>query len=159
MEVSIRLANKGDLGDIVKLNDQIQLQHTRQYPDNFKYPLDSVKVSRYFESLIDSEENVVIVATDNQSVIGYLYYEKRLHSGNIFTQGKSRFFIHHVLVDQGCRRLGTATSLFKWVEGAAREEGMSEIALDTMMLNHVAQLFFKQCGYNMSQIRFTKSLK
>ena len=156
--MDIRIATASDLDDLVRLNDQIQLQHAQQYPEEFKYPADQIEVRAFFESLIKSDTNTVLVATSENVVYAYLYYETHRIPENTFKFAKDRFYIHHILVDVSVRRSGTATALFKTVEEHARSEGIGNITLDTWMLNKDAHVYFEQIGFEVTQLLFSKSV-
>ena len=152
----IRLAKHSDLDDLIRLNDQIQRQHAEQYPEEFRYPADPNGVRDFFVSLLDSENNTVIVACESDRTVAYLYYELHEIPQNTFKFAKSRYYIHHVLVDESVRRSGTASALFEWVEKDARDNGVPQIALDTWMLNEDAHKFFERKGFQLTQLLFSK---
>jgi len=155
----IRPATNSDIDDLVLLNDQIQRLHAEQYPDEFRYPVDRGEIRDFFEGLLSSDNNTVIVACDESRTIGYLYYEIHSIPQNTFKLAKVRYYIHHVLVDENTRRLGTASALFDWVESDARENGVSQIVLDTWMKNSDAHEFFKRKGYELTQLLFSKPVE
>ena len=157
--MKIRAATRSDLEDLVRLNDQIQWQHANQYPHEFKYPADKEKVAEFFERLIDSDSNTVVVVCDKDQPIAYLYCELQRIPQNTFKFAKSRYYIHHILIDETVRRTGIASALFEWVEEQARGRGVSEIALDTWMLNKEAHEFFERKGFHLTQLLFSKALK
>ncbi|MEZ5551016.1 MAG: GNAT family N-acetyltransferase [Pseudomonadales bacterium] len=156
--MNIRIATVTDLNDLVRLNDQIQRQHAEQYPEEFKYPANSKEVAKFFATLIESDTDTVLVASNETGVYAYLYYEIQRIPENTFKYAKSRYYIHHVLVDSSVRRSGTASALFAKVEGRARPEGIAHIALDTWMLNKEAHDFFEWKGFTVTQLLFSKML-
>ena len=156
--MAIRLATTADLGDLVRLNDQIQLQHAEQYRHEFKYPTDAGGVSNFFCDLVSSDTDVVIVACDENSIYAYLWYEIHRIPENAFKYAKTRYYIQHVLVDSAIRRLGTASALFQWVENEAKINGVMQIALDSWSLNKHAHEFFERQGFEKTQLLFSKKL-
>lgn len=157
--MNIRRAIDSDLDDLVLLNDQIQRLHAEQYPDEFRYPTDPGDVRDFFIGLLNSEHNIVVVACEENRTVGYLYYEVHRIPQDTFKFAIIRYYIHHVLVDEYARRLGTASALFDWVEKEARDDGVSQIALDTWMRNADAHKFFKRKGYQLTQLLFSKPLE
>lgn len=156
--MAIRLATTADLADLVRLNDQIQLQHAEQYPHEFKYPADAEGVSNFFADLISGDTDVVIVAFDENGLYAYLWYAIHRIPENAFRYAKSRYYIQHVLVDTAIRRLGTASALFQWVENEAKTNGVTQIALDSWSLNKHAHEFFERQGFEKEQLVFSKKL-
>ena len=156
--MTIRLATTADLNDLVRLNDQIQHQHAEQYPEEFKYPANADEVSNFFDELISSETDIVLVAFDETSIFAYLWYAIQQIPENRFKYAKARYYIQQVLVDSAIRRLGTASTLFEWVENEAKNNGVTQIALDTWSLNKHAHDFFERQGFEKTQLLFTKKL-
>ena len=156
--MSIRPATTNDLPDLVRLNDQIQLQHVEQYPSEFKYPVEPHLVSEFFAMLVSSTSNEVIVAFDDENVLGYLWYETQEKAESPFKHAKLRFYIHHVCVDSRVRRGGVASALFDRVEQEARIASIAEIALDTWSMNKEGQDFFARQGFERIRLIYSKKL-
>ena len=156
--MAVRSALVSDLDELARLNDQIQHQHAILYPDEFKYPIDSVDVKIYFKSIIGSDENTVLVAESNDAVQAYLYYETQQRPENTFKFGFRRFYIHHVVVDAPYRRSGIATELFQAVEKRARLQGIRVIGLDSWALNTDAHVYFEQRGLDVCRLVYSKTL-
>jgi len=110
----VRTALNSDLAELVRLNNQIQQQHAILYPDEFKYPTVSADIRNYFKTLINSDQNTVLVVESDDAVQAYLYYELQQKPENAFKFGYKRFYIHHIVVDASFRRSGIgSSSLFK----------------------------------------------
>ena len=151
----IRAATEADLDHLVRLNDQVQAQHARAHPSQFKFPTDPGRVGKFFRRLLLKPALYgVIVAEGAGGVVGYLWFEKQNKPGSVFSHGKKRLLVHHVCVDEAHRRHGIARNLFGFVDGFAEAEGFDEVVLDTWADNAAARACFTALGFQPCRVTF-----
>ena len=78
---------------------------------------------------------------------------------NTFKLASTSYYINHVLVDESYRRKGIASDLFDWVAQKAAESGVTQIGLDTRVLNESAQRFFERKGFQLSRLVYSRRLE
>ncbi len=158
--MDIRHADYTDLGDIVRIGDQIQAQHAADYPEEFVYPMDQAAVRAFFMKVLDDgpKHEIIAACGDDGTVLGYLWFERQQRRANVFKHWRKRLYVHHVGVDATSRGKGVGTAMFDHVNAAALAEGRTEIALDTWSRNEAAHGFFAAQGYKQTQLILTRRL-
>ncbi len=157
-DMDIRNFTIQDMPDLIRLNNQVQQQHAKQYPEKFKCSTDPDKVSEFFKKLINCNSNKILVVSKQQTLLGYLWYEIQDKPENTFTYSIKRIYIHHVSVDRTVRRSGIATKLFNRVIQQAKLVDAIEVGLDTWNLNKDAQSFFEKQGFDAERVVYSKKL-
>lgn len=158
MTIQVRSATADDLDALIRLNGQIQKLHADLYPEEFSENRSPGKVSKFFQKLIKSEEQILFVAEYENTVSGYIWCEIFQKRRTLFSASKNYLYVQHICVDNTLKRNGIGAALFREMEYSATENGISEIKLDTWSLNESAQAFFKTSGFEAYRINMKKKL-
>jgi len=147
--MEVRLATKLDIPDLVRLN----AQNAEHHPDVFKHPIDTSEASHYFERLMGNSVNRVLITINNESVIGYLYFEIRRITVHALQRKKPEYFIHHIYIDRIARRQ------LDFVEEVAAVDRCYQVSFDIWNLNSDAKMFFEKRGFGVSRPIYSKNLR
>jgi len=106
-------------------------------------------------SNLDERRETVIVAQDNDMIVGYIHAE--IYNTLYF---ESMINILGLAVLNDYRRRGVGKALLKHAEGWARELGIKKVRLNSGAARKEAHNFYRAMGYNneKEQIRFIKDL-
>jgi ribosomal protein S18 acetylase RimI-like enzyme len=158
MKFSLRAALKADLPGLLRLVDQIQQQHAERIPEEFLAEPNQDGLRDFLQHKIDNENQVLLVAEQDEALVGYLWCEIQHYAPSLFRPARSQLYIQHVCVDELCRRQGIATALFEQVDICAKNNDISKVGLDTWVGNDAAQAFFRRQGFEMQQLKYSKRL-
>ncbi len=142
--------------DLVRLNEQIQIQYPTTNPDKFKNRVNAVEVSQHFEKLLKSDSTKMLMALNNGFAIGYLYFEMSRVAAHTLKLGKHECCIRGVFIDPASRRQGAATALVEFVEDLADVDRCGQVSLDTWHLNRDVLAFFVKKGFDVSRQIYSK---
>ncbi|VGO19815.1 GNAT family N-acetyltransferase [Pontiella sulfatireligans] len=76
----IRIAKPSDLKDIARLSQILQKMHADNFPAFFKATPDDAAFCAWFKNVIEEPESLVLVATDSDTMVGYLYAKEERKS-------------------------------------------------------------------------------
>ena len=158
MKLSVRTALEADLHGVLLLVGQIQQQHTERIPEEFLADPDQDGLRDFLQHKIDNENQVLLVAEQDEALVGYLWCEIQHYPLSLFRPARSQLYIQHVCVDELCRQQGIATALFEQVYICAKDNGVSKVGLDTWAGNDAAQAFFRRQGFEIQQLKYSKRL-
>lgn len=152
--IQIRKATLNDAQEIQKLNYELfKLEKSSFDPTLMTdWPL-SQAGKKYFEDLINNE--YVIVATDNEIVIGYLaasINEKGSYS--LVQYGE----INNMFVDKQYRGQGIGKTLIDHFKEYCTDKGIQNLKVVASFKNKDAQKFYKKLGFNEFDITLTTSI-
>ena len=154
-KVAIRQANLSDLQMIQKLNHELFKLEKKSFDSTLvvDWPLSS-DGEKYFKDLI--ENDYVIVATDNDNVIGYL-------AGSINERGVYSLVqygeINNMFVANEYRGCGIGTALVKKFKEYCVAQGIKDLKVVASAKNKSAQDFYKKQGFGEFDITLTASIK
>lgn len=141
----IRKAEKKDIHDMHELLRQVNLVHHNGRPDLFKYGTNKY-TDEELVGIIDDENRPILVAIDQDHVVGYAFciYQQHLNN-NILTDVKT-IYIDDLCVDESRRGQHIGKQLYSAVVEMAKENGCYNITLNVWCLNESAQKFYEACG-------------
>lgn len=153
-EINIRKASNDDLYEIQRLNNELfELEYHNFDPTLIEnWPL-SKEGEEYFKNAI--KDNIVLVATLNNVIIGYL-------AGTLNSQYSYNSTIQAEL-DNMCimkeyRRLGIGRKLFEEFKKICKENRINEIKVVASYSNLNAIDFYKRNGFIESEVILKQSL-
>ena len=86
---------------------------------------------------IESDSHIVLCATEDGTVLGYVSCQYVLDEG----------YIGSVAVGETYRRRGTALALLTALAERAKEKELSFLTLEVRESNHPARALYEKCGY------------
>lgn len=110
----------------------------------------------FLASLVDAEDDCVLVAEEDDAVIGYVYASLEPMSWKEL-RGPAGF-IHDIVVDEGARRSGVATKLVDAARDWLRNRGAPRVILWTAPQNEAARALFRHIGFRETMIEMTMEL-
>ena len=158
MTISVRAASAADIGDIVRLNRDVQLLHAELEPSFFKADFDGGEVAAFLAAKLALPENHFLLADGGDGPSGYVWFEVQDRPETPLTLARKRIYIHHLSVQANARRHGIASALLRTVEAEALIAGITTIALDTWAANGSARGFFAARGFTPFNLSLGKRL-
>lgn len=154
-KISIRQATLGDTEVIRKLNHKLFILEKQNFDSTLitDWPL-SAEGKKYFAELIKNE--YVIVATDGDTVIGYLagsINDKCSYSDVQYGE------INNMFIDNEYRGSGVGTSLIDKFKTYCLEKNIHNLRVVASAKNRSAIDFYKKQGFNEFDITLTMSIK
>lgn len=142
--MDIRYAQSQDIDDILHLLGQVNLIHHLGRPDIFK------KATKYtrdqLEKLIKDERRPILVAVENNHVLGYMFGIFEItHGDNILIDDKT-LYIDDICVDENARGQHVGQTLYEATKNFAREHGCRRITLNVWSFNDSAKSFYEKMG-------------
>ena len=154
-KISIRQATLGDIEAIQKLNYKLFVLEKQNFDSTLitDWPL-SAKGKKYFEELIKNE--YVIVATDNDDIIGYLagsINEKCSYSDIQYGE------IDNMFIDDKYSGRGIGKTLIDKFKTYCTEKNICNLKVVASAKNKNAIDFYKKLGFNEFDITLTMPVK
>lgn len=137
-EVIIRLCERDDLSDVVKLMNE--LREVAQ-GDEIAFR----DVNKIFTEMEPRPELYLnVVAEISGKVVGFIsaiFYRTVFHKGGTA-------LINELIITQAERRKGIGKRLVQMVQEEALKRGFDEVEVGTERANEGAQGFYRRCGFN-----------
>jgi len=132
--MSIISVNNENLGEYVKLSLLL-------FPDE----IFDVEYKMYKESFSTDKEMGFLYQADNK-LVGMLHLSVR----NDYVNGTDTspvLYVEAIYVLPDYRKKGIAKEFIEFAERMAKEKGITQLASDCFIDNHVSELFHKSCGF------------
>jgi len=149
-------ATKSNIPDIIFLNSFVQKIHTINHPDVFKPPANGSDIERFFEQILEKENNYILIAYKGNKALGYIWAELQHKPENPFKYEQKRLYINHVSVHKESRGQGIGKALFDEIETIAKQNGITNFALDSWEFNEDTHKIFKKLGFSIYNINMWK---
>ena len=147
--------SKAMLNEIPEINDMLTdlIQDERKnYDSNIN---ENYKVQEFYEKLIDNEDKIILVARDNDIILGYVYGFIQ-DNGNLFNNKIAQ--LDALFVKEQYRGNGIARSLMKEFINWAEEKGVAYIELSVCKDNTNAISLYEEEGFSINKICLRKGL-
>jgi ribosomal protein S18 acetylase RimI-like enzyme len=151
-------ATKQNATDIVSLNLFVQKIHAAIHPDIFKPPINGDSNQKYFEEVIDKKDNFILLAYKDNKALGYIWVELQHRPENPYLYEHKQFYIWHVAVHEDYKGQGIGKALFDEVESIAKQQGITNFALDVWEFNKESQEIFKKLGFSIYNVNMWKKV-
>ncbi len=152
--IIIRKANIDDLFEIQKLNKELFELESNNFDSTIitEWPL-TQEGKEYFENAI--RNNIVLVACDNQIIVGYLI-------GTLYSQYSYNNTVQAEL-DNMCimneyRKLGIGSKLFEEFKKICKENKINEIKVVASYNNLNAIEFYKRNGFKEAELTLKQNI-
>ena len=147
--------SKAMLNEISEINSMLTdlIQDERKnYDSNIN---ENYKVQEFYEKLIDDENKIILVARDNDMILGYVYGFIQ-DNGNLFNNKMAK--LDALFVKEQYRGNGIARSLMKDFINWAEEKGAAYIELSVCKDNTNAINLYENEGFSINKICLRKAL-
>lgn len=149
-------AAKQNATDIAYLNSFVQEMHFVKHPEIFKRPINDGSDAKFFEDLIEQEDNLILIARKDNKALGYIWVELQHRPENPHLHEHKQFYIWHVVVHKDFKGQGIGKALFAEIEVAAKQQGITNLALDVWAFNNETQEIFKKLGFSIYNVNMWK---
>ena len=142
----VRNAVEGDMPDLVRLLEQVELVHHRGRPDLFKCGGRKYTDEQLRAILADPQTPVLVAVDADEQVKGYAFCVfKQAIGDNILTDIKT-LYLDDLCVDEACRGQHIGRTLYDAVLALARETHCYNVTLNVWSCNQSAMRFYEKCG-------------
>ena len=131
--------------------------HVEAEPYDFRQS-DPSGVRTFFEFIINAPNHVVLLASADDTTVGYLWVEDQARPAGPFKNATRVLALNHISVDPQFRRLGVGRALYLAAEREAQQLGVKRLVMDHWTFNEDAALFFGSLGFESFNIRMRKRL-
>jgi ribosomal protein S18 acetylase RimI-like enzyme len=152
---TVRAMTAADLPAAARLAGKLVRMHYELDPLRFLHlPNPEAGYARYFAGELKSDRVVLLVAEQNESIVGYAYgrLEPRSYNELLDAAGK----LHDVLVDESARGHGIGEALVTEMVRRLTERGAPRVVLLTAVQNEAAQHLFKKLGFRTTMLEMTR---
>jgi GNAT superfamily N-acetyltransferase len=147
MTAVVRRATAADAGILVSINRDVQALHAAALPTWFKPPSPSQFPPEMVAALVVDPNTFLFVGEVESLAAGYALAKVIKQAETPWRFGHSMVFIDQIGVRDAYRRRGVGRALVDAVRSAARDVGISRVALDVWAFNASGQAFFQACGF------------
>lgn len=155
IEPVVRRATSNDVLGAAKLAAELVRMHHAVDPARFFLPERVVEgYAWWLGRELDRERAVVLVAVEDEEVIGYAYgtHEERDWNALLDEHGA----IHDVFVADSARGRGIGERLLKAMLGELEALGAPRVVLSAMVDNQTAQRLFRKLGFRPTMLEMTR---
>jgi ribosomal protein S18 acetylase RimI-like enzyme len=158
MAATIRAAERRDLEALGRLGAMLMRTHYAYDPLRFLAPGHSAEsgYAWFLGSVLDDPDGRVLVAEDEQTILGYAYVALEPLSWKEL-RGPAGF-VHDIAVREDARRSGIAVKLMQAAVEWLRGRGAPRVILWTAAQNAVAQELFTGLGFRKTMVEMTMEL-
>lgn len=146
----MRIEETGDFELIAKLNEQVQNLHHELYPNKFK-PFNYSEVCKYFEKIIEDENQHFHVCYDDNYAVGYIWFSEIVKSDTAFSNESHYLYVQQVSVNERQRGKGVGKMLFDVVLKYSKEKSIKRIGLDYWVKNGIAKKIYERMGFEVEK--------
>lgn len=139
----IRIAEEKDYQQVENLMKQVHDLHVDLCPEIYK-PEEVVWTKEEFMGMAEKEE--VLVAVEDENVVGLLAYIFRMISGKVVVDRKV-MFIESLAVDEKYRSQGIGRALLDRAKEVYKEKGCDSLELQVNARNRKAWDIYKKYGF------------
>ena len=156
--LQIREASIYDFDSLHELYSHVDQNHNDAHPEQFKPSSEIKRPDEYFEKLLSDDNVVLLVASLEKEVVGFVHAE--LHEMNHPVLYNYKYgHISDVVVNPRFKRNGVGKLLFQSVEKWLKEKGAREISLTVFSFNTEAIFFYQNSGFTNRHCKMVKSLE
>ena len=145
--MKVRKATTSDVSAIVALNREVHSRHSEAFPEVFRANPSDEEVTEAFGAVIDAPSGCWFVASEDQTVIGYLSAEFREREETWCRTAQRVCYLGGIVVDPTFRRKGVARELVAALKREAAKRDTAQIELDVWEFNDDAQKAFADLGF------------
>jgi ribosomal protein S18 acetylase RimI-like enzyme len=152
----VRRARLSDLHAVGKLALGLVRLHEQFDADRFMHiPHPDVGYERFLGSAIDDPKACVMVACDEERVVGYTYSTLEPRDYNALLDACAK--LHDIFVDEEMRGRGVGDALLAKTLTELEGMGAPRIVLFSATQNESAQRLFKRAGFRTTMLEMTRT--
>ena len=155
--MKIRIAEKGDILQIIDLLMQINALHYKGRPDIFNQATSKFSTKDVGEMLEDPKRKIFVA--DDGIVAGYIICRVIEQDGSGLMRKNKSLWIEDFCIDETFRGQGIGHKLQSVAENYAREIDCDSVTLNVWAFNKGAMKFYESCGMTPQRTVMEKKLK
>ena len=152
MDFIISKANFKDTNEINNMLTSLIQDERKNYDSNIN---ESYKVQEFYEKFVDNDNEIILVARDNDIILGYVYGFIQ-DNGNLFNNKIAQ--LDALFVKEQYRGNGIARSLMNEFINWAEEKGAAYIELSVCKDNTNAINLYENEGFSIDKICLRKAI-
>ena len=152
MKFTISKAMLNEIPEINKMLTDLIQDERKNYDSNIN---ESYKVQEFYEKFVDNDNEIILVARDNDIILGYVYGFIQ-DNGNLFNNKIAQ--LDALFVKEQYRGNGIARSLMKDFINWAEEKGAAYIELSVCKDNTNAINLYENEGFSIDKICLRKAI-
>ena len=145
--IHVRPATDSDADAISALWAEVQTVHAESLPDFFKPVSPNTFPPAEVRELLKQRQNVVLVACEGPTVVGYASAEVLERPGTPHRHPMTTLLVHAMGVSANWRRRGAGRALVEALRDAAKAKGIHSLLLDVWSFNSEARAFYQSVGF------------
>jgi ribosomal protein S18 acetylase RimI-like enzyme len=155
--IEIRPARPEDLGQVSKLAAALVRLHHKWDPKRFMLiePLEQ-GYHRFFSSQLGDADVVLLVATRDEAIVGYIYGGMEARNWNALLDRCGA--VHDIHVDEAVRKQGVASQLMEAACAKLKSLGAQRVVLMSAQANAEGQRLFEKLGFRRTMVEMTREL-
>ena len=143
--MNLRLANNGDIKDIIALLRQVGQVHHDIRPDIFRDGCQKYDEAALVE-LLNDQTRPVFIAEAGGRVLGYCFCIVRCFEDQSVMTDRQELYIDDLCVDENCRGHHVGRLLYEHACRFAREQKCNTVTLNVWCGNESAMRFYEKAG-------------
>lgn len=152
LNFNISKAMLNEIPEINKMLTDLIQDERKNYDSNIN---ENYRVQEFYEKLIDSDNKIILVARDNDTILGYVYGFIQ-DNGNLFNNTIAQ--LDALFVKEQYRGNGIARSLMNEFINWAEEKGAAYIELSVCKDNTNAINLYENEGFSIDKICLRKAI-
>ena len=152
MKFTISKAMLNEIPEINKMLTDLIQDERKNYDSNIN---ESYKVQEFYEKFVDNDNEIILVARDNDIILGYVYGFIQ-DNGNLFNNKIAQ--LDALFVKEQYRGNGIARSLMNEFINWAEEKGAAYIELSVCKDNTNAINLYENEGFSIDKICLRKAI-
>jgi len=152
LNFNISKAMLNEMPEINKMLTDLIQDERKNYDSNIN---ENYKVQEFYEKLVDNENKIILVARDNDIILGYVYGFIQ-DNGNLFINKIAK--LDALFVKEQYRGNGIARSLIREFINWARENEVAYVELSVCKDNTNAINLYENEGFSIDKICLRKEL-
>ena len=131
---------------IARLNESVQVLHSRLYPEYFKdYNFEDI--SDFYKGIIDNPNYIFLIIEEDNYKVGYAWIEIKNYVETAFKKPYKSIYVHQVSIVESERGKGYGLKLMENIYQIAKAKQINRIELDYWVDNEVAKEFYRKSGF------------
>ncbi len=156
--MTIRTANKDDIGGLMSLLRQVLNVHYDGRPDIFKANTTKYNEEELYYIITNPLTPVFVAVDDNDNVLGHCFCKFIQHSGENSLTDIKTLYIDDLCIDENARGKHIGKALYEWTLEFARKEKCYNVTLNVWATNADAIKFYESMGLSVQKIGMEKIL-
>lgn len=155
--MSIILAQKKDLSDIQKLNQQIfdyEIKHCQPYGWNANYPYEKDGIE-YLTKAIENRDNyIAFIYEENNQNIAYMILYDIPNKDSAYRNNIKLVQLHTLCVADGNRGRGVGKKMIEFAKQWAFEKGATHLRVGALTKNKRARAIYEKSGFEKLEVTY-----